>query len=196
MSITEMPKLKQLGFSKQLVFAYLTCERLYPNYIYFSTNFNYGDPFILRDSIDYIYLNLFESQNDNAKIYNLLDKVDNNTPDTEDYSTIYVSSALDACAAIQDTLNFLIDKEFRRIINISSYATDSVSMYVQEIENLDYYSDSFQEKIDTHPLMEKEIAIQSGIINFLIRHPIYEFEDITTLLSLQGHTKKKGNLDL
>jgi uncharacterized protein YjaG (DUF416 family) len=36
MTIKEIDKLKDLDFEKQVTFTYLTCERLYPNYVYFS----------------------------------------------------------------------------------------------------------------------------------------------------------------
>ena len=38
MAIEEINKLKDFDFTKQAAFAYLTCERLYPNYTYFSDN--------------------------------------------------------------------------------------------------------------------------------------------------------------
>lgn len=45
-------KLSVLNFERQLTFAYLTCERLYPNYSYFSQQYNFGDPQLLRECID------------------------------------------------------------------------------------------------------------------------------------------------
>jgi len=37
MSIEAVDKLQELDFTKQTAFNYLTCERLYPNYVYFQT---------------------------------------------------------------------------------------------------------------------------------------------------------------
>ena len=92
-----------------------------------------------------------------------------------------VSPALDACTAIQDCLYFLVDNNFSRIINISTYATDTVSVIIQENENLDFNTDeNFQQKIDHHLLMQKEVAIQIGTISYL--------EKISSLLPIDIDT--------
>ncbi|HTF31627.1 MAG TPA: DUF416 family protein, partial [Flavitalea sp.] len=149
MSIEEVDKLKKLDFPKQAAFNYLTCERLYPNYVYFSDNFDFGNPDVLRAAVDYLYRNIFQISPDKNKITILTKEVGKNTPDTESFSTIFVSSTLDACTTIGDSLDFLIDKDFSSIKNISTYATDTVSMYIQEIESLDLNKDNdFQKKIE------------------------------------------------
>jgi uncharacterized protein YjaG (DUF416 family) len=191
MAIKEIEELKPLDFTKQATFAYLTCERLYPNYVYFSANFSFGEPRILRKAIDYLYQVILVGNPDKATVTQLLESVEKNTPDTEDFSTPLVSSALDACTATLDSLHFLIDMDFQRIEAVSSYATDTASMYIQDKEELDYNSDkNFQSKIDSHPLMKKEIEIQSGIITFLYGTKKIDSEDIKTLLLLQEIDKK------
>jgi uncharacterized protein YjaG (DUF416 family) len=196
MDIKAMTKLKESDFNKQLAFAYLTCERLYPNYVYFSNNFDFGTPQILREAIEFLRVNIFEQSPDKNKIKFLKRRVDKNTPDTEDFTTIFVSSALDACTALSDSLDFLVDKDFTRIENVSTYATDTVSMYVQDLDNLDYNADkNFQQKIESHPLMQREITIQLGIISFLNKRKILDYEDLQTLLNLQENNKK-SNLEL
>ncbi len=191
-----MDKLKDWDFHKQAAFAYLTCVRLYPNYVYFSLNYGFGNPSILREAIEYIYDNLFEQNTDKNKIQAIVQKVEENTPDTGDFSVIFVSSALDACTAILDSLDFLIHKDFSKIQSISTYGTDTVDMYIQELENLDFNTDKdFQNKIDNHPLMKKEIAIQIGIIGFLNNSKTLDYGDIQTLLKLQEN-EKRGSLNL
>lgn len=194
--IEELKKLKELDFNKQRAFAYLTCERLLPNYAYFSNNFDFGNPQVLREAIDFLYLNIFEQNLDKNKIDFFIKEVEKNTPDTGDFTTNFVSSALDACTAIIDSLSFLVDSNFIKIEYISTYATDTVSMYIQEIESLDFNHDkNFQQKIDTHSLMQKEILIQTGIISFLSNSRSFDFGDLQTLLQLQENNKK-SNLGL
>jgi uncharacterized protein YjaG (DUF416 family) len=192
----DISSLKSLDFIKQLSFAYLTCERLYPNYVFFSENNNFGNPLVLRESIDYLFNNLFQVEFNQQEIEILIKKVDSNTPEPGDFDTLLASSALDACTSLLDSLNFVIDKDFSRIENISTYATDTVHMYVQEIEDLDFNNDpDFDGKIYRHPLMKKELTIQSGIINFLMRRKSFDREDLQTLLNLQENNSK-GNLNL
>lgn len=196
MAIAEISKLKELDFNKQLAFAYLACERLYPNYVYFSQNYNFGNPAILREAIDYLYENLFNKKVYKTKIGSLIKKVDKNIPDPANYDTVLASSALDAGTAIIESLNFLVDGSGSRLDDISTMATDTADMYIQEIESLDYNTDSsFQKKIDTHPLMTTEITTQKGIIDFLTHSKDIDIEDIQTLLLLQENNKK-GSLNL
>jgi uncharacterized protein YjaG (DUF416 family) len=196
MAITALNVLKSLDVIKQAAFAYLTCERLYPNYVYFSDNYGFGEPSELREAIEFIYHNLFERGPDKNKIDSLIKKIEKNTPDTEHFTTTFVSSALDACAVIFESLNFLIDKKFSRIEAISALSTDTVDMYIQEIEALDFNKDKdFRKKIDNHPLMKKELTIQSGITSFLNNSKNIDQGDIQTLLNLQENNKK-GSLGL
>lgn len=195
MAIEEINKLKELGFTKQLAFAYLTCERLYPNYVYFSNNYNFGDSGILRTAIDYLYDNLFENNPDKNKVNSLIKKVDKNTPDTEDFATIFVSSALDACTCILDSLTFLLNKDFSKIEYISSYGFDTVDMYVREVENIEAADKNFIQKVSEHILMKRELSIQQGIIAFLSNTISPDYGDIETLLQFQENNKK-GSLDL
>lgn len=196
MAIEELNKLKDLDFTKQMAFAYLTCERLFTNYIYFSNNFNFGNPDVLREAIDFLYQNIFDKNPDKNKINLLTKEVEKNTPDTENFSTNFVSSALDACTAVLESLDFLVDNQFSRIKDISSFATDTVYMYIQYIDKLDFNTDrGFQQKIDNHPLMQKEVAIQLGIITFLSNSRAFDYGDIQTLLHLQENNKK-SNLGL
>ena len=174
----------------------MTCERLYPNYVYFSDNFNFGEPSALKDANDFLYDCMFEDNPDKMLVDKLIKKVEKNTPNTDDFQTHFVSSALDTCTSICDSLEFVLDKSFSHIEYISSYATDSVHMYIQEKESLDFNADkNFQQKIDTHPFMQREINIQTGIISFLNNTKGLDSGDIATLLTLQDNNGR-SNLDL
>lgn len=195
MAVAEINKLKELDFTKQLAFAYLTCERLYPNYVYFSKKYEFGNPGILRIAIDFLYSKLFDKMTDKVKINSIIKKVDKNMPEPAHYDTILASSALDASAAIIESLNFLVDKQTSRLDDISTMATDTADMYIQDVENLDYNTDKhFQQKIDTHPLMIKEISMQKGIISYLAKIKNIEPLDISTLLQLEENNR--GSLSL
>jgi hypothetical protein len=60
---------------------------------------------------------------------------------------------------------------------------------------MDYSDKDFQKKIDSHPLMKKEVATQIGTISFLKSTKNIDAEDIKLLLNLQENNKR-GNLDL
>lgn len=195
MAIQEINELKQLDFAKQLTFAYLICERLYPNYLFFSNKYSFGNPTVLREAIDYVSSNIIKNESDKERINSFIKKVDKNIPQPANYNTVLASSALDACTAINESLDFLMDKKTSRLEDISTMATDSVDMYIQEKENLSYNTDKqFQQKIDNHPLMIKEVLIQKGIITYLHTISSINLSDIDTLIKLQSNNR--GNLNL
>lgn len=188
----DLIKLKQLDYKQQLAFAYLTCQRLYPNYVFFSKNYGFGNTDILYKCLEDIFSTLWDAGNE-KKLHELIDLVNTNTPSPEKFTTVLASSALDACTAITETLQFITDRKFSRIQDISTFATDTVDMYIQERDNLDYDLPDFEQIIQNDPLMQKEITVQKGIISYLTTIKHLEQEDIHTLLSLQGIN---GNLNL
>ncbi|GAA3919744.1 DUF416 family protein [Chitinophaga oryziterrae] len=195
MAIKEFNTLSELNFQKQLVFAYLTCARLYPNYVYFSAKYNFGSPDILEKSINYIHQNIFQHKIDIPTIKNFLEELDKATPYPENYDTVLVSASLDACNVIFETLNFLVDKDVKRLSDISTMATDTADMYIQEIDDLDFNTDKdFQLKIDRHPIMKREIAMQQGIITYLSQITELEPSDLQTLIRLQENNRGSLNL--
>ncbi|RXK85269.1 DUF416 family protein [Filimonas effusa] len=188
-----MASISQLSYSKQLAFAYLTCERLYPNYEYFSIHFNFGAPQILRTAINHVYANIFAKFPKNIT-HNLIKSLDTITPFPEHFNTVLASSALDACTSVSEALEFILDKNPLRLSDISTFATDSIDMYIQEKNKMDYNADpEFEEKILRDPLMIKELDIQKGIILYLEKIENINKTDIETLLQLQGFN---GNLNL
>ncbi len=193
--IEEIENLEKLEFGKQVVFAYLTCERLYPNYVYFSNNFNFGDSDILREAIDFVYANLFKVSPNKNDVNSLIERVEKLLPDTGEFDTIFVSSALDACSCVLHTLSFMIDKQPSELKHILTCATDTVDMYVREIEDISASDKDFMRKVYEHPLMRREISIQQGIIVFLSSSRSLDYNDIQTLLNLQDNNGKR-NLDL
>lgn len=75
----------------------------------------------------------------------ILPKVDNITPNTEDFGN--ASYALNACSAVYETLEFLINKDQKHILNIGSYLTDTIDFKIQEDDELS------EVQIDNHPMM-------------------------------------------
>jgi uncharacterized protein YjaG (DUF416 family) len=195
MAFPELAQLKNLDFTKQRTFAYLTCERLYPNFVYFSQKYKFGKPGDLQEAIQYLYAHLFDKAIDITQVNSLINKVEINMPQPADYDTILASSALDACTSIIEALAFLIDVQPPRLENISTVATDTVAMYIHDTNNLDPNTDpNFQQKINSNPLVIKEIAIQKGIISYLSKIDHLQYSDISTLIQLQENNK--GSLSL
>lgn len=175
-------QLKDVSFLNKLAFAYLNCERLYPYYVYFSLNFSFGSISAVRKAIDNIRRHLLGDVLSNDEIQQNIDDVNTNTPDTEDFITVHASSALDACCAVLNSLQFLFDRKFDHLMDISRYGTDMVDRYLNSHIDVDVLSPELEQSILNDPLMKKEILYQNEIILFLTSHSSLKQSDIDYLV--------------
>ncbi|WP_163411610.1 DUF416 family protein [Flavobacterium ajazii] len=159
-------KLDVLNGDKKLAFSLLICERLLPNYVFFSKKYNYGNPIELNNIILVLYKDLLE-KNKGYNIDEYIDVVENITPDTEDYSTILVSFALDACTSILSTLYFLKDSDVENIIDVATYARDTVDMFIQERDDLNVNNSELELLIEQDSFMQIEKKRQVAVIDYL-----------------------------
>lgn len=186
MLLKEINQLKKLDFQKQLVFSYLSCERFYPNYLFFSNNFNFGDPATLRSAIDFLRHNIFNKTTEQQQIENLLRATHVNTPRPDDFATFYASIAMYSAGIIYESLNLLKLADISRILNdISTMCTDAIDLFIQVRDNMDYDDDGFESNILNNILMQTEISIQKGCIRYLQKIDHLNESDINTLLLLQ-----------
>lgn len=195
MYIKNLGELKALAYEKQLTFAYLACERLYPNYVHFSNHHVFGDPIALKEAIAFIRSAILAKTLNHTQRERLLHAVNEHTPLPEDFDSILASSALDATSVIFHTLDFMGDQHSSSLEDISNAATDSIHMFLQSKLSLDYLSPDFENIIMQHPLMIQEVHIQEGVITYLSKIDKIEEEDLETLLAMQDQ-EGKGNLGL
>jgi len=183
------------SFNKNLLFGYLTCQRLLPNYTFFSENYSFGKAEILENYLNTIRNKILEPSvkvNFPSDIEEIILKL---APQPHEYETVLASSALDACSATFELISYVEDQNINHIEAISVAATDSVDMYIQDKEMLDMDDPLFEEKIKVHPLMTKEIEIQETIWSYLNSKSSIDSLDIEYLEKLQFNSGM-GNLDL
>jgi uncharacterized protein YjaG (DUF416 family) len=186
MAIEEIDQLEKIGLQRQKVFAYLSCERVYPNYVSFSNNFNFGDPAVLRSAIDFVYNSIFNEVFSDKELEALLVEVDNNAPRPDDFAAFYASIAMYSAGVIYESLNLLKQADISRVLSdISSMSIDAVDLFIQERDDMDYNEDDFEAKILNDPLMQEEMAIQKGTIAYLHSVQALNESDIKNLLHLQ-----------
>ncbi len=137
-------KVYSLSNEKKFDLAISVCKRLFPDYQQFYLENNWGDPDILLDSIK--LCELYNTQEINAhSVKEMLPKVDKIAPDSENFGN--ASYAINACGAVYETLEFIIDNDSKHILNIGTYLTDTIDFKVQEEDELT------QQQIDDHPMM-------------------------------------------
>lgn len=186
MPIKEIEQLKEMDFKKQLAFAYLCCERVYPNYFHFSHKYNFGDLGILRVAVDFLHESIFNSIPDSKRIDTFLQAAEVNAPRPDNFDTFYASIAMYSAGVIYESINLLKQTDISRILNdISTMCTDAVDLFIQERDDMDYDEDDFEAKILNDSLMQTELSIQKGSIVYLQKIDQLNEADINTLLQLQ-----------
>ena len=186
-------KLEELSKEKKIVFGASCCERLLPNYKKFVEVEKWGDFESLRSALNEIWKHVVESKMPQQKISGLIDKCDKITPDAEDFSSIYTSFAIDAGGAIYELLQYCLDGKTKYLVDIASFARDTVDMYIQERDDMDYNLPDFEEQIVNDELMQKELKKQFDDLEVLKNQKIFDESFIHTFRSsIEG----KSNIEL
>jgi uncharacterized protein len=163
-------QLRTLPDKARLLFAVLTCEHLYPNYVHFQQVETWGNAEVLREAIDIIYQYLINDSLYTASDFEALThSVELITPDMDDFSGITTSFALDACTAVLSTLAYLLEPALDHLVAVATYARDTVDMYIQVRDDFDSSgSDStIEDRIANDPLMIQEKARQRQLLDTL-----------------------------
>ncbi|RFM33165.1 DUF416 family protein [Chitinophaga silvisoli] len=189
-----LEKLKDMSHSKQLVYAYLACRRLFMNYKYFSGNFHFGDPAILNAAIDYIESELFNNSHDENTIKYFYREVEANAPTPGEFDTYLTSAALFSAGVIGNTLTYMLERDFKQIVALVQSSESVVYMHVVEIEDYDQNDKSHFEKVAKHSLSITEAEINKKIIEFLSSTETLIESDIQILREIQ--MDHKGSLNL
>ena len=114
-------------YTKNLLFGYLACKRLLPNYIFFSKKFTFGAPEILEKYLHQVRALILDPDTkfDFGSFDSITAKI---SPLSHNYDTVLASSAMDACSSVFELLSYIIDKNNKRIRDIATFATDTVDI--------------------------------------------------------------------
>ena len=135
-----------LSFREGLELALLICKRLYLDYENFVSLEHWGDKDLLMSAIR-LCEQAKTDKIENARLDEMLSRVDAIMPDTNEFGDYHGSFALNAAASVYETLQFVTDKDLQHIYNIGTYLTDTIDLKIHETESLP------DEKIDGHPMM-------------------------------------------
>ena len=116
---------------RQLGLAIKICKDLFFDYQAFFESYEWGNPDLLLDAIATCEKALNDSL-DILKIKELIPQVSSVIPDTDDFGSEFGSYGLNASAAVFETLEFLVDNDWKHITNIAEYYLDTIDLKVQE----------------------------------------------------------------
>ena len=165
-------RLNEFNTVGQVLFALSCAERMLPNYRRFLREHGWGNESMLRMALDLGWDMVSMKPVDQRIAVDLKEGCSEQAPDTEEFSSLYVSPALDAANSASIIAALTISPDVERVVEVASYARDTVDMYVQEIEEMPPGILDLEERIRQHPLMQSELknqrealeAIATGIL--------------------------------
>ncbi len=188
-------RLKKLDSKRQLTFAALCCERLLPNYLTFQQDTGWGDIGPVRQALDCVWAFLHDQAPSSQEIKNAIVSCESVAPNSDDFVSLYVTSAQDACFAVCGLLDYLLENDVDKVVRAATYATDSVDLYVQEIENIAPNDPQLEQKILTHRLMQRELDQQEQDLKAIEQASSLNQEFLAQRKSAWNNNGK-SNLDL
>ncbi|WP_097459090.1 DUF416 family protein [Mangrovitalea sediminis] len=161
---------RQLGVMdnrRKAAFGAACCERLLPNYAAFMEQANWGSLEPIRQGLDLVWLYVDQGLADNNNIMRAVVLCEEMAPHSDDFSFLLVTAAQDACFAVCALLDFLMEFDVEKVVQAAEYATDSIDLYVQEIESMPPNSPDLEQRILNHVLMQRELSQQQLDIEFI-----------------------------
>lgn len=174
----------KLSHWQQVAFSAALLERMLPNYQMFSDAADFGEFSLLRNQLDLIWQWLDNSRAAKINANAQLNKLEEQTPDPEEFDFFGVFPALDTCMALVALWQLMQsngkDKSHEDIASISRLSQNSVSYYVElllideqtEAEASDGIEaepiqDIQAQEVNAHPLMQWEKDTQNELFDFL-----------------------------
>ena len=159
-------KLVKLPFWKQLVFLLLVCQRLIPSFRAFAAETGFEGRSQLDGLLTKAWDTLFYGVS-RADFSNEAALAETLAPDTENFDSVLVSSALDAAVATSFLMKAFGDQRTDTIVEAATLIRDSVDMYVQELGDMSSADPNLEENILGHELMQMELRRQREDFEFL-----------------------------
>jgi uncharacterized protein YjaG (DUF416 family) len=162
---------EKLSHWQQIAFSSALLERMLPNYHMFSESCHFGDYALLRNQLELVWQWLDKNNQTKININAQLNKLEEQTPDPEEFDSFGVFPALDVCMAMMSLLQLMQsngqDKSHEDIHSVSRLSHNSVSYYV-ELLLVDEGATQVQPSdINDHPLAIWEKETQNELFDFL-----------------------------
>lgn len=163
---------------RRSMFALMIAQRLVPNYAMFSETEKWGSPDLLKQKLEMAWRYLSEPTDISVEeIRASCEELEKLSPDTEKFSSRYVSSALDSVVVLQTVFSFWAGSETNLIDEAVYSITDSIELFYHPI------SDTRDEEIDnlTQKMILQEVANQKSDCHALLKKSLLTHEYIQEL---------------
>lgn len=154
-------RVQRLPWNLALAFGASCAGRLVSNYQKFHEETKWGDVQPILRALDFL-CRIAASQTavTKAEARAVASECEAQAPASEDFSSLFTSGAQDAVFAVCSLLDYCAERKAQQVALAARYPTDSVDLYVQEVENLSPQDPALEAKILAHPLMQQELLRQ------------------------------------
>lgn len=176
------PLLTSLTQQGKLAFTYSIAARMEPQYMAFYNSEGWGDPAVVKASLDAIRDKVIGITS-TIHLEPLLERLEAVIPDVDEHESSLASYAMDAGCAIHEALRYLLESQDEQAISVATFSRDTVDMYVQELHDLSPNDPALEEKIATDPYMVNEVNRQLTSLRQLQGVTVIDEELLNNLVS-------------
>lgn len=173
-------RLKALSLPQKKLFAIALCQRMLPNYQLFAEVCHFGNPAILETLLQLLWQSLYDPKL-KLNIELQLAKLEENTPEPEDFDVYGVYPALDAVVALSSLLGALESKVEDDMINISKLSSATVANYIEAIAPDELTEQQLEDFVFEHAVMQEERQVQESLLALVEEQPQANAEFIKEL---------------
>ena len=156
-------RIRELNYVHQASLAAAMIERMLPNYLLFSEALEFGNGTELRNALNSLWEKLLLPK---AKISleKLNEKVEQNTPDLNDFDMFGVYPAIDTCTALITLINGMQQKEEANFVDVCKISQASVAKFIEyQLTSEGEIADNAA--LRAHPLMAYEMEVLAELID-------------------------------
>ncbi|MCC2606640.1 YjaG family protein [Planctobacterium marinum] len=157
--LTIFQQVREFNDWRASAFALTLLERMYPNYHLFCELTGFYDAEQLRHTLNSLW-DWLGSPKTKINFESQRLKLDEATPDINNFDNYGVYPALDFAVSLDSVLNLISGEDAQGAVVVSKVSQGCVEAYIEA-------SEGEQEDIKQHPLMSWEIAFQAELIALL-----------------------------
>jgi uncharacterized protein YjaG (DUF416 family) len=150
-----------------LAFGALLLDRALPNFLRFAAETGAPGGAMLRGAQAKVW-GLLEGNNAAAPYFGITAKTcEVFSPETEQHTSLYTSSALDAVGIVCNLLDYIDSHQAKLLVDSASLRRDSVDIFLQRALRMDVSAPDFETQLLAHRLMQEELGFQQADLEFL-----------------------------
>jgi uncharacterized protein YjaG (DUF416 family) len=180
------PLLLQLPVTHQAVLAALTCEKILPSISQFDEQESKPGRPLFEEATEAILAFGLGKSLPMTAYQQLQDQLAIFWPDLDESDNDFASYAFDACGALAEALLLVQEQETAHLSNCLTAATDTVDMYVQDLQELTLSPSELNAFIEASPVMKQERHRQQVLTQELLGRAALDNEFLGHLKQLNG----------